>query len=69
MAEAFVKTIRRDYVWMSDLPNAEAVMEQLPKWFEPYNEEALHKALQMRSPRQYIKEKLGVFNKLCHFLI
>jgi putative transposase len=55
MAEAFVKTFKRDYVWVSDLSDAQSVMKQLPKWFEDYNEIAPHKALQMQSPRQYIK--------------
>ena len=59
MAEAFVKTLKRDYVWVSDLSDAMTVMRQLPRWFEDYNEKAPHKALQMRSPRQYIKDKLA----------
>ncbi len=57
MAEALVKTLKRDYVWVSDLSDAQMVMRQLPGWFEDYNERAPHKALQMRSPRQYIKHK------------
>jgi len=31
MAEAFVKTFKRDYVWLSDLKDAQTVMKQLPK--------------------------------------
>jgi hypothetical protein len=38
MAEAFVKTFKRDYVYVNKLPDAVTVMEQLPKWFEDYNE-------------------------------
>jgi len=53
MAEAFVKTFKRDYVWNADLSNARKVMEQLPKWFEDYNERAPHKGLKMLSPRQF----------------
>jgi len=56
MAEAFVKTFKRDYVWLSDLSNAQAVMGKLYQWFEDYNECAPHQGLKMRSPRQYIKE-------------
>lgn len=55
MAEAFVKTFKRDYVWLGDLTNAEAVFKQLPRWFEDYNENAPHKGLKMLSPRQYIR--------------
>ena len=55
MAEAFVKTVKRDYVWLSDLSSAEKVMEQLPAWFEDYNENAPHKGLKMMSPREYIR--------------
>lgn len=54
MAEAFVKTIKRDYVWFGDLSCAFSVMKQLPDWFNDYNNQAPHKGLQMRSPRQYI---------------
>lgn len=53
MAEAFVKTFKRDYVWSADLSDARRVMAQLPKWFEDYNERAPHKGLKMLSPRQF----------------
>ena len=55
MAEAFIKTFKRDYVHMHELPNAITVMEQLPLWFEDYNENHPHKGLKMMSPREYIK--------------
>jgi putative transposase len=57
MAEAFVKTFKRDYVWLGDLSSAEKVMEQLPFWFTDYNENAPHKGLNMLSPRQYIHSR------------
>ena len=57
MAEAFVKTFKRDYVWLGDLSCAERVLEQLPGWFEDYNENAPHKGLKMMSPRQYIRNR------------
>ena len=56
MAEAFVKTFKRDYVWLADLSSAERVLEQLPVWFEDYNENAPHKSLKMRSPRNHRRE-------------
>lgn len=53
MAEAFVKTFKRDYVHVSRLDNAAVVLEQLPKWFEDYNNHHPHKGLKMMSPREY----------------
>lgn len=55
MAEAFVKTFKRDYVWLGELTCARRVMEQLPAWFEDYNENAPHKGLNMMAPREYIR--------------
>lgn len=59
MAEAFVKTIKRDYVYVSDLTDAQTVMGQLPLWFKDYNENAPHKGLKMRSPKQFLSEMLA----------
>ena len=53
MAEAFVKTFKRDYVYLADLSDAETVLRQLDGWFHDYNENAPHKGLKMRSPRQF----------------
>lgn len=55
MAEAFVKTFKRDYVYVNDRPDARTVMAQLGKWFEDYNEHHPHKGLKMRSPREFIR--------------
>lgn len=55
MAEAFVKTFKRDYVAFGDLSSAERVLKQLPEWFEDYNEIAPHKGLAMKSPREYLR--------------
>jgi putative transposase len=59
MAEAFVKTFKRDYVIFGNLKDAQTLMLQLPKWMEDYNEKAPHKALKMLSPREFIKQKLA----------
>ncbi len=53
MAESFIKTFKRDYVVMHDLPDAVTVMEKLPSWFEDYNENHPHKGLKMKSPREH----------------
>ena len=59
MAEAFVKTFKRDYVYVNDLSNAETVMRQLPIWFEEYNETAPHKGLKMMPPRAFRRQQLA----------
>jgi transposase InsO family protein len=38
---------------------ARTAMEQLPRWFEDYNENHPHKSLKMRSPREYRKQQLS----------
>ncbi|HHS9796748.1 TPA: IS3 family transposase, partial [Klebsiella quasipneumoniae subsp. similipneumoniae] len=53
MAESFVKTFKRDYVYVNDLPDAMTVMEKLTEWMEDYNNWHPHKGLKMQSPREY----------------
>jgi len=53
MAEAFVKTFKRDYVYVNDVSDAATVLRQLEGWFRDYNENAPHKGLSMLSPRQF----------------
>lgn len=60
MAEAFVKTFKRDYAYLGNLSSAESVMQQLPHWFEDYNNNAPHKALGMMSPRMYMQFQRAV---------
>lgn len=57
MAEAFVKTFKRDYVWFGELKDAKTVMSQLQGWMDEYNESAPHKGLGMLSPREYLREQ------------
>jgi putative transposase len=59
MAEAFVRTFKRDYVRVSPCPNAAAVLRQLPGWFAHYNEVHPHKALGYRSPREFIQAQIS----------
>lgn len=54
MAEAFVRTFKRDYVRINPTPDAETVMAQLPLWFEHYNNLHPHKALGYQSPREFL---------------
>jgi putative transposase len=57
MSEAFVNTLRRDYIEAAELWSAEHVLTQLTEWFEDYNETAPHSALGMKSPREYRAER------------
>lgn len=56
MAEAFVKTVKRDYARVSAKPDAASVLRQLDSWFEHYNNVHPHKALRYRSPREFRKQ-------------
>ncbi len=55
MAEAFVKTFKRDYVRLSPLPDAATVLPRIAGWFADYNENHPHQGLKMRSPREFIR--------------
>lgn len=58
MAEAFVRTIKRDYARTSPCSDARTVIAQLPAWFEHYNAVHPHRALGYRSPRQFIADQI-----------
>lgn len=53
LAEAFVKTFKRDYLRVNPLPDAKTALDQLAGWFEDYNENHPHSGLRMRSPRDF----------------
>ena len=53
MAEAFVKTFKRDYVERMDRSDAVTVIRQLSAAFEHYNDVHPHSALKMLSPRMF----------------
>jgi putative transposase len=53
IAEAFVKTFKRDYVYLGKIDDAATVIAQLPAWFADYNENHPHKGLKMLSPKQF----------------
>ena len=54
MAEAFVKTFKRDYVRVNPIPNAIAALALIDSWMEDYNTVHPHSRLGYRSPREYI---------------
>jgi transposase InsO family protein len=53
----FVKTLKRDYIRISALPNAETGLRLIDGWIEDYNEIHPHSAHKMASPRQFIRAK------------
>lgn len=57
MSEAFVKTLKRDYVRVNPLPDAETVLRLIGDWIEDYNDNHPHSGLKWRSPREFIKAK------------
>lgn len=60
MAEAFVNTLKRDYVSGADRSDAEIVLDHVPRWIVDYNTIAPHSSLGYRSPHQYRTEVVAV---------
>ena len=58
MSEAFVNTMRRDYLAGADLASAAVVLDQIPAWIADYNAVAPHSALGYQSPHQYRSAQL-----------
>ena len=54
MAEAFVKTLKRDYVRITALPGADTALALIENWMEDYNAVHPHSRFGYRSPREYI---------------
>lgn len=53
MAEAFVKTFKRDYVRVNPIPTAPAALAAVDQWMEDDNTEHPHSRLGYRSPREF----------------
>lgn len=53
VAEALVKTLRRDHARLSILPDAETAMRLLPGWFHDCNTVHPHSGLRMLSPQEF----------------
>lgn len=54
ISEAFVKTLKRDYVQVTPLPDAQTVLGLIGAWINDYNDNHPHSGLKMRSPREFI---------------
>ena len=59
MAKAFVKTFKRDYVYVNDHSSTKYVMNRIPEWINDYNENHPHKGLKMESPREFLEINLA----------
>ena len=59
MAESFVKSFKRDYVYLADLWTAADVLRDLPRWFDDYNRVRPHKGLRMLSPVEFRNTQLA----------
>ena len=55
VAEAFVKTLKRDYARVQPRPDADTVLARIGGWIADYNEHHPHRGLGMRSPREFIR--------------
>ena len=59
MAESFVKSLKRDYVYLADRWTAADVLRDLPRWFDDYNRVRPHKGLRMLSPVEFRNTQLA----------
>jgi transposase InsO family protein len=53
IAEAFVKTFKRDYVRVNPIPDAATALAAIEAWMADYNEVHPHSRLGYRSPSAY----------------
>jgi hypothetical protein len=58
MAEAFVKTFKRDYLRVNPRPDAASLLHRHDNWFEHYNAVHAYKALGYRSPSEFRKQMM-----------
>jgi len=65
IAEAFVHTLRRDYLDGADRTSAERILEQIPAWIADYNENAPHSSLGMRSPLEHRRHGQTLHAETC----
>ncbi|MCA3693157.1 MAG: DDE-type integrase/transposase/recombinase [Aquidulcibacter sp.] len=58
VCEAFVKTLKRGDARVNPRAGAISLLQQLPAWFEDYNNTHPHSGLRMRSPREFLASQL-----------
>jgi putative transposase len=59
MAEAFVRTLKRDYVRVNPRPDARTAIDQLPGWIAHYNEVHPHRSRPSITPRVHRENPRG----------
>ena len=59
ISEAFVNTLKRDYVNVTPLPDAVTVLGLIAGWFEDYNENHPHSGMKMCSPLEFIAAQIA----------
>ena len=52
-----MKTLKRDYVRVNPLPDAQIVLSLIGDWIEDYNKNHPHSGLKWKSPREFIRAK------------
>jgi putative transposase len=57
MSEAFVNTLKRDYVPDTDRATSARLIEQVQGWMEDYNTFAPHSSLGMKTPAEFRREQ------------
>ena len=55
ISEAFVHTLKRDYVQVTSLTDARSVLGLIGSWFDDYNDHHPHSGLRMRLPSEFIR--------------
>jgi transposase InsO family protein len=58
--EAFVKTLKRDCVQISPLPDAKTALGLIAAWIKDDTESHPHSGLKMRSPREFIAAQTAI---------
>ncbi|MBI0001868.1 transposase [Bartonella sp. W8122] len=53
ISEAFVKTLKRDYIKISNFPDSKSALRQINGWIKDYNVIHPHSALNINSPRMF----------------
>jgi len=53
------KTLKRAYVHVTPLPDAQTVLRLIGTWIKDYNDNHPHSGLKMRSPREFIAAQIA----------
>lgn len=59
-----MRTLKHDNVRVNPRPNAQTVIDQLPRWIQHHNNVHPHRTLGYRSPREYITQTYEALSSL-----